>query len=205
MQFISSNLPIKIIIKKINNVIVKNNSYAYNEMMNLAKKYHQKYANVMVGDIPRIQDARSFFRAVGIDPTRRRPSSEALLRRALKNKELYQINNIVDVGNWCSLEFLLPICVYDSSAIQGEIEVRLGTNQDIYLAHNNREMNFADKCVLADELGAFGSPLTDSLRTAVHSQTTELLLVIFAPENYDSSLLESYMKLMEERIIKSSE
>jgi DNA/RNA-binding domain of Phe-tRNA-synthetase-like protein len=100
----------------------------------------------------------------------------------------------------CSLEFLLPICVYDYAKIKGEISVKIGTSQDSYLAHNNREMSFQDKFVVYDEIGAFGSPLTDSLRTAVTETTTEVLMIIFAPKDYDSQLLTKQMDIMEGRI-----
>jgi len=200
MEQINNNLPINIIARVVTDVKVRNDSFAFSQLMKVANEYQEKYSDIPISEIPKVQQARSFFRAIGIDPTRRRPSSEALLRRAVKGKELYQINNIVDVGNWCSLEFLLPICVYDYDKIEGSIHVKLGTQQDSYLAHNGREMNFADKFVICDQVGAFGSPLTDSIRTAVTENTTKVLMIIFAPEDYDRLLLEEKMDIMEERI-----
>lgn len=202
MNIDTNNLPLKIEARIIRNCKANISISAYQRLQNLANEYQQKYSNTSIGDIPRIQDARSFFRAVGIDPTKRRPSSEALLRRAITGKDLYQINNIVDVANWCSLEFLLPICVYDYSKIIGEVSVRIGTPKDSYLALNKREMNFEDKFVICDKIGAFGSPLTDSLRTAVSSSTTDLFIVIFAPIDYDSDLLKLQIRLMKDRIIE---
>ncbi len=200
MQILTNNLPIKIIARVVTDVKVSNNSFAYHSMMKLAREYQEKYKNTPIGEITNIQLARSFFRAIGIDPTRRRPSSEALLRRAVNGKDLYQINNIVDIGNWCSLEFLLPICVYDYDKIQGKVSVKIGSQDDEYLAHNGREMNFQDKFVICDETGAFGSPLTDSVRTAVTENTRSVLMIIFAPEDYDPELLNKQMNLMEERV-----
>lgn len=199
-MFVTNNLPINIIARVVTNVKVSSNSFAFLKMQELAKDYQEKYSKIPVSQVPGIQEARSFFRAVGIDPTKRRPSSEALLRRAVNGKDLYQINNIVDVGNWCSLEFLLPICVYDFAKVKGEVRVKIGTDKDSYLAHNNREMNFQNKFVVCDDIGAFGSPLTDSLRTAVTETTTSVLMIIFAPEDYDAELLSKQMDLMEVRI-----
>ena len=199
-MLVNNKLQIKIIARVVTNVKVSSNSFAFLKMQEVAKDYQEKYSKIPVSQVPGIQEARSFFRAVGIDPTKRRPSSEALLRRAVNGKDLYQINNIVDVGNWCSLEFLLPICVYDFAKIKGEISVKIGTADDSYLAHNNREMNFQDKFVVCDEIGAFGSPLTDSLRTAVTETTTSVLMIIFAPEDYDDQLLNQQMNIMDERI-----
>ena len=60
------------------------------------------------------------YKRVGIDPTRRRPSSEALLRRVRKGEPLPRINAMVDVCNWCSLESQLPFGLYDASHISGD-------------------------------------------------------------------------------------
>ena len=103
----TKDLPIKLEARVVNNVTVNEELTAYQEMLKLAQEYKNKYENIPISEVPGIQNARTFFRTIGIDPTKRRPSSEALLRRAVNGKELYQINNIVDVGNWCSLEFLL--------------------------------------------------------------------------------------------------
>ena len=59
------------------------------------------------------------YKKVGIDPTKTRPSNEALLRRVRKGDAIPRINSAVDIINWCSLEFQLPYGLYDSSKISG--------------------------------------------------------------------------------------
>jgi DNA/RNA-binding domain of Phe-tRNA-synthetase-like protein len=147
-----------------------------------------------------VQTARQLFRAINLDPTKHRPSSEALLRRALKAKPFHKINSLVDIGNWCSLDFLLPICVYDLDKILGKVEVRLGRSEETYLAHNGRIINLSQRYVLADKSGPFGSPITDSVRTAVDLNTTNSLLVIFAPHDTDSILLQRQAARFSERV-----
>src|SRR5688572_6185558 len=56
---------------------------------------------------------RTMYKRVGLDPTKTRPSSEALLRRVRKGGAVPRINSMVDVCNWCSLEFQLPYGLYD--------------------------------------------------------------------------------------------
>ncbi|MBI9032224.1 hypothetical protein JEZ13_09530 [bacterium] len=199
-MIIKDNLPIKISKGLVTDIKVSNDSPAFVKMMELAQEYQTKYSELAISEIPGVQEARTFFRAIGLDPTKRRPSSEALLRRALNGKDLYRINNIVDAGNYSSLKFLLPICLYDYDTIQGDIIVKIGDSKDRYLAHNNREMVFTDKFVLCDDLGAFGSPLTDSLRTAVTPETTKVLIIMFAPESYDSALLDEHIRYLEDTI-----
>ncbi len=52
-----------------------------------------------------IEASRKAYRACGKDPTRYRLSSESLLRRVLKGKGLYKVNNIVDINNLLSLKY----------------------------------------------------------------------------------------------------
>src|SRR5690606_22488814 len=75
---------------------------------------------------------RARYRRVGIDPTKTRPSSEALLRRVRKGDRLPRINTLVDVSNWCSLEFQLPYGLYDRAALDPPIELRLGQEGESY-------------------------------------------------------------------------
>src|SRR5690242_7334683 len=69
---------------------------------------------------------RAMYSRTGVDPTKTRPSSEALLRRVRKGGELPRINSAVDVINWCSLESQLPFGLYDAGKIRGGVTLRLG-------------------------------------------------------------------------------
>ena len=78
---------------------------------------------------------RTMYKRVGIDPTKTRPSSEALLRRVRRGDELPRINSLVDVINWCSLETQLPFGLYDLDHIQGDVTLRLGRDGEEYAGH----------------------------------------------------------------------
>src|SRR3954469_13107374 len=75
---------------------------------------------------------RTMSKRVGLDPTKTRPSSEALLRRVRKGGSLPRINSMVDVCNWCSFEFQLPYGLYDAACIEGDVELRLGREGESY-------------------------------------------------------------------------
>src|ERR1700733_1060167 len=64
---------------------------------------------------------RSMFRAWGMDPSKYRPSSEALLRRIVQGKGLYRVSNVGDVGNLTSIETGWPLGCYDRAKIQTPI------------------------------------------------------------------------------------
>jgi len=91
--------------------------------------------------------------------------------------------------------------VYDADRISGDVYIRMGRHADGYLALNNRKMNFENRLLIADASGAFGSPLTDSLRTAVSLQTTHALLGIWAPQSMDPDELMTKVELFTQRAI----
>jgi len=146
-------------------------------------------------EIPGLQAARRLYHAAGVDPTRTRPSSEALLRRVLKGQGLPTVNSAVDAGNELSLRLLLPLGLYDATRIRGSVTLRKGREGESYPGIRKVEVHLAGRLALFDELGPFGSPTSDSPRTCVTEATTELLLVIFAPGDLPSAGLEAALSL----------
>jgi DNA/RNA-binding domain of Phe-tRNA-synthetase-like protein len=128
-----------------------------------------------------IAAVRAMYKKVGIDPTKRRPSSEALLRRVRKGEPLPRINSMVDVCNWCSLEFQVPYGLYDAAHIQGDVVLRLGRSGETYPGFRKDVVHVGGRITLADDLGPFGNPTSDSARTMVTTATTMALVVVFAP------------------------
>lgn len=131
---------------------------------------------------PDLDAVRTMYKRVGIDPTKTRPSSEALLRRVRKGDSIPRINSMVDVCNWCSLEFQLPYGLYDAAQIDGDrVELRRGRDGESYPGIRKDDVHVAGRIALADASGPFGNPTSDSARTMVTTATTRALLVVFAP------------------------
>ena len=132
-----------------------------------------------------IAAVRTMYKRVGLDPTKTRPSSEALLRRVRKGDALPRINSMVDVCNWCSFEFQLPYGLYDAAQIEGDVELRLGRDGESYPGIRKDDVHVGGRITLADARGPFGNPTSDSARTMVTVNTTRALLVVFAPLAFD--------------------
>src|SRR3954468_17758248 len=96
---------------------------------------------------------RTMYRRTGLDPTKRRPSSEALLRRVRKGEPLPRINSLVDVCNWCSLEFQLPYGLYDLSRVRGPIVLRFGRDGESYPGIRKDDVHVGARIALADDDG----------------------------------------------------
>jgi DNA/RNA-binding domain of Phe-tRNA-synthetase-like protein len=124
---------------------------------------------------------RAMFRRWGMDPSKYRPSSEALLRRVVQGKGLYNVSNVVDLSNLGSIETGWPYGVYNRAAISGEICLRLGATDEKYEGIGRRVWHLEGRPVLADAAGPFGSPISDSTRTQVREGVSEVLTVIYAP------------------------
>jgi DNA/RNA-binding domain of Phe-tRNA-synthetase-like protein len=138
-----------------------------------------------IKDIPQIASSREAYKRLGKDPSRYRLSSEALYRRIINQKGLYQINTVVDIINFSSLKTGYSIGGYDFDKINGEITLRKGTKDDIYDAIGRGILNIEDLPVFADYTGAFGSPTSDSVRTSITLQTKKVFLIVMNFGNHD--------------------
>ena len=143
---------------------------------------------------------RTMYKRVGIDPTKTRPSSEALLRRVRKGDTLPRINSMVDVCNWCSFEFQLPYGLYDAAHIQGDVTLRIGREGESYPGIRKDEVHVGGRIALVDAAGPFGNPTSDSARTMVTRATARGLLVVFAPREVDAARLTQVMDVTSQRM-----
>ncbi len=140
------------------------------------------------------------YKRVGLDPTKTRPSSEALLRRVRRGDPLPRINSMVDVCNWCSLEFQLPYGLYDADHIEGDVELRLGRAGESYAGIRKDDVHVEGRITLTDQRGPFGNPTSDSARTMVTTATTRALLVVFAPRDVDERRLSEVLDTTSDRM-----
>jgi DNA/RNA-binding domain of Phe-tRNA-synthetase-like protein len=146
------------------------------------------------------EEVRTMYKRVGLDPTRRRPSSEALLRRVRKGEPLPRINSMVDVCNWCSLEFQLPYGLYDAARVEGGVVLRLGREGESYPGIRKDDVHVGGRIALADAVGPFGNPTSDSARTMVTAATTRALVVVFAPRALDTARLRDVLEVTSQRM-----
>jgi DNA/RNA-binding domain of Phe-tRNA-synthetase-like protein len=157
-------------------------------------------ATVRIAPPPESAAVRTMYKKVGIDPTKTRPSSEALLRRVRKGDTIPRINSAVDIINWCSLEFQLPYGLYDAAKISGNVTMRTGREGENYAGIRKDEVHVGGRITVADHPGPFGNPTSDSLRTMVTPDTTELLVVIYAPREIATARIEQVVEATAERM-----
>ncbi|MBN2275662.1 MAG: hypothetical protein JXR41_08185 [Bacteroidales bacterium] len=152
-----------------------------------------------ISKCPPVQKAREAYKALGKDPSRYRPSAEALLRRILQGKPLYKVNNMIDILNMISIKSAISIGGYDTDKIQGnEIFLCTGNESDQYCAIGRGPLNIGELPVLKDRLGPFGNPTSDSERTSVTERTKSFLMVFFNFEG--SGVIEKWINESKEML-----
>lgn len=162
----------------------------------------REYTLEGLSEYEQIAAVRGLQKSFGFDPTRYRPSSEALLRRVLKGQGLHQINTAVDVNNLCSLEFLLPMCIYDLRNVQGQIRVRIGEPGEEYPGIGRQVFAVENRVIIADDAGIMGSTVSDSERTKVTMATRDILMAIYAPTSLAPSIIAQYAELAGQRMVE---
>lgn len=135
---------------------------------------------------PTVAAIRRLFRAAGCDPTRHRPSSEALLRRVLKGEDLTPIHPLVDLNNALSIELKAPACVLREGSFDFPVTLRSGRPGEL-LDSMRGPYGLAGKPLLEDARGPFGTPITDSHRVKVLPGTLEAWLVVYLPVDAPSA------------------
>lgn len=131
-----------------------------------------------ISKMPTVAATRKGYKALGKDPARYRPSAEALLRRVVKGKGLYKINNVVDLLNLVSISTGFSIGGYDADKIEGKIELGVGEANEPYEGIGRGTLNIEGLVTFRDDKGAFGTPTSDSVRTSVTNETKRFLMVI---------------------------
>jgi DNA/RNA-binding domain of Phe-tRNA-synthetase-like protein len=130
---------------------------------------------------PPVAALRKLFRAAGCDPTRYRPSSEALLRRVLRGDELPEIHPLVDVNNCLSVSLAVPCCVMAEGSFTPPFVLRAGTAGESYESLRG-PFKLEGKPLLVDAEGPCDAPITGSRRVKVTPETRRAWLVAYLPD-----------------------
>ncbi len=161
---------------------VKNSPYCqplWDEINALGEHFRQTLTTESLKEIPSIAATRSVYRACGKDPSRYRPAAEALIRRMLQGKSLYQIDTLVDLVNVASIAFGYSIGGFDADKFKGDtLTLGIGREGEPYEGIGRGMINIAGLPVYRDAEGGVGTPTSDNERTKMEIGTTHLVVLI---------------------------
>ena len=161
---------------------VKNSPYCeplWQEINAMGEKFRNELTTATLKELPGIAATRRVYKACGKDPSRYRPASEALIRRQLQGKELYQIDTLVDLVNLASIAFGYSIGGFDADKFEGDtLTLGVGRAGEPYEGIHRGLINIAGLPVYRDAKGGVGTPTSDNERTKMTLDTTHLVVLI---------------------------
>ena len=139
-----------------------------------------------------IAATRSVYRACGKDPSRYRPASEALIRRMLQGKTLYQIDTLVDLVNLASIAYGYSIGGFDADKFVGDtLTLGIGREGEPYEGIGRGMINIHGLPVYRDAEGGVGTPTSDNERTKIDIHTRRLLVLINGYDGKEARVAEN--------------
>ncbi|MFC2298182.1 MAG: B3/4 domain-containing protein [Prevotella nigrescens] len=167
---------------------VKNSQYCqdlWNEINTLGEEFKNKLTIETLKEISGIAATRRIYRICGKDPSRYRPAAEALIRRILQGKTLYQIDTLVDLINLASMKYGYSLGGFDADKFVGNtLELGVGKEGEPYEGIGRGMINIQGLPVYRDGIGGVGTPTSDNERTKITINTNHLLVLI---NGYDGS------------------
>lgn len=166
----------------------------------LVEHLSSRYTLDSLKEDPVFRAYRDFFWRIRVDPTKTRPSSEALVRRALRGS-FPRVFTVVDAGNIASAYTGVPIGLYDLSRAAPPLTLTLSRGGEAFNPIGGEpEALPAGLPILADSRGVVMHvyPYRDSVETAIREDTREVLaLGAGVPGVEESRVAEAVKKVYE--------
>ena len=151
----------------------------WDEIHALGEKYKETLTTESLKEMSGIAATRKVYHACGKDPSRYRPASEALIRRMLQGKELYQRDTLVDLVNLASIAYGYSIGGFDADKFEGDtLTLGVGKAGEPYEGIGRGMINIEGLPVYRDKIGGVGTPTSDNERTKMTIDTTHLVVLI---------------------------
>lgn len=164
----------------------------------VAERVKQLWTLDQMREHPVFRAYRDFFWRIGVDPTKNRPASEALIRRVLRGRALPVINTLVDSYNLASMDSAIPLAAFDEDELAGELMMReanpgekvlgIGMEKPVTLGGGEAVVEDGEKLVAV-------YPYRDADVSKITLATSNLLLMICGVPNIDDALLEKATRM----------
>jgi DNA/RNA-binding domain of Phe-tRNA-synthetase-like protein len=192
--------------KKVEGLTIKKTSDALEEFKSrIIKETKETYSLETLKDAPHFRKYRDFFWKIDIDPTKIRPSSEALIRRILQGKQIPQINTAVDAYNFASIKSGVPLAAFDFKRLRGELSMGFATRGEEFWGIGMKEPKIltGKEIVIKDEEKLVAIyPYRDADESKVTHETAEILLMSCGVPGVEAQKLEEAVNLAAEYLVE---
>lgn len=174
---------------------VENTAYCeklWDEIHQIEERFRRELTTESLKELTSIAATRAIYKKCGKDPSRYRPASEALIRRVLQGKELYQIDTLVDLINLASMVYGYSIGGFDASKFVGDtLTLGIGREGEPYEGIGRGMLNIAGLPVYRDAVGGVGTPTSDNERTKITMSTRHLVVLINGYDGNENRVVEN--------------
>ena len=174
---------------------VENTAYCeelWDEIHQIEERFRRELTTESLKELTSIAATRAIYKRCGKDPSRYRPASEALIRRVLQGKELYQIDTLVDLINLASMVYGYSIGGFDASKFVGDtLTLGIGHEGEPYEGIGRGMLNIAGLPVYRDAVGGVGTPTSDNERTKITMSTRHLVVLINGYDGNEKRVMEN--------------
>ena len=181
--------------------MVVNSTYSealWQEIETFCNKFREGLTTESLKEITSIAATRRVYKACGKDPSRYRPASEALIRRVLQGKGLYQLNTLVDLVNLASIAFGYSIGGFDAEKFEGDtLTLGIGREGEPYDGIGRGMLNIQGVPVYRDAKGGVGTPTSDNERTKITENTSHLVVLINGYDGNEQRVRENVEYIQE--------
>ncbi len=164
------------------------------------------FAEKPLAENPHIGAWRKMFRSFGEDPTKKRSSAEALARRIVKGEALPEISALVDVYNFASVKFLLPMGGYDLSKISGDIRIRFAKEGEPFspIGSGEPESTNQGEAIYSDEARVLTRKWNyrDCADCQIDENTTRFVLFVEGAEEIPKNEVENAAAFLAQSLSK---
>jgi lysyl-tRNA synthetase class 2 len=150
---------------------------------------------------PDIAGWRAVYGAMGVKPSKFRSSPEALVRRVIKGKEMWNVSSVVDCYDCASAYTLLSMGAHDTAKIDGRMTLRycregekfypLGTDEEV-IDVDARNIAYADENKILCWLWNY----RDTRLAAVTEATKEALFIVDAAFVPTATTVENGLEIL---------
>ena len=168
------------------------NDELWQEIDALCHRVREELTTESLKEIASIAATRNVYKTCGKDPSRYRPASEALIRRVLQGKQLYQLNTLVDLVNLASIAYGYSIGGFDADKFEGDtLTLGIGREGEPYEGIGRGMLNIHGLPVYRDEKGGVGTPTSDNERTKITDETSHLVVLINGYDGHEQRVKEN--------------
>lgn len=180
---------------------VRNSKYCqplWDEINAMGDEFRATLTTETLKHISGIAATRKMYRTCGKDPSRYRPAAEALIRRQLKGRSLYQIDTLVDLINLASIRYGYSIGGFDADKFEGDtLTLGIGKKDEPYEGIGRGMMNIEGLPVYRDAKGGVGTPTSDHERTKIDINTSQLAVLINGYDGNEESVRANAVYIQE--------